>query len=99
MIGNRGQVNYSASKAGVIGAAKALAIELGKRQITVNCVAPGLIDTEMLDEQVPVGEILKMIPAQRMGTPEEVAGAVNFLMSEEAAYITRQVLAVNGGLC
>jgi 3-oxoacyl-[acyl-carrier protein] reductase len=99
MIGNRGQVNYSASKAGVIGAAKALAIELGKRRITVNCVAPGLIDTEMLDEQVPVGEILKMIPAQRMGTPKEVAGAVNFLMSEEAAYITRQVLAVNGGLC
>jgi 3-oxoacyl-[acyl-carrier protein] reductase len=99
MIGNRGQVNYSASKAGVIGAAKALAIELGKRRITVNCVAPGLIDTEMLEEQVPVGEILKLIPAQRMGTPEEVAGAVNFLMSEEAAYITRQVLAVNGGLC
>jgi 3-oxoacyl-[acyl-carrier protein] reductase len=99
LIGNRGQVNYSASKAGVIGAAKALAIELGKRRITVNCVAPGLIDTEMLDEQVPVEEILKMIPAARMGTPEEVAGAVNFLMSEEAAYITRQVLSVNGGLC
>lgn len=99
LIGNRGQVNYSASKAGVIGAAKALAIELGKRQITVNCVAPGLIDTAMLDEHVPVGELLKMIPAQRMGTPEEVAGAVNFLMSAEAAYITRQVLAVNGGLC
>ncbi|NBA94012.1 3-oxoacyl-ACP reductase FabG [Pseudomonas sp. R5(2019)] len=99
LIGNRGQVNYSASKAGVIGAAKALAIELGKRKITVNCVAPGLIDTAMLDEQVPVEELLKMIPAQRMGTPEEVAGAVNFLMSAEAAYITRQVLAVNGGLC
>ncbi|WP_433885892.1 3-oxoacyl-ACP reductase FabG [Pseudomonas vranovensis] len=99
MIGNRGQVNYSASKAGVIGAAKALAIELGKRKITVNCVAPGLIDTAMLDEHVPVEELLKMIPAQRMGTPEEVAGAVNFLMSAEAAYITRQVLAVNGGLC
>jgi 3-oxoacyl-[acyl-carrier protein] reductase len=99
LIGNRGQVNYSASKAGVIGAAKALAIELGKRKITVNCVAPGLIDTAMLDEQVPVEEILKMIPAQRMGTPEEVAGAVNFLMSAEAGYITRQVLAVNGGLC
>lgn len=99
MIGNRGQVNYSASKAGVIGAAKALAIELGKRKITVNCVAPGLIETEMLDELVPVTEILKMVPAQRLGTPEEVAGAVNFLMSEEAAYITRQVLAVNGGLC
>ncbi|MBC2654732.1 3-oxoacyl-ACP reductase FabG [Pseudomonas sp. MSSRFD41] len=99
LIGNRGQVNYSASKAGLIGAAKALAIELGKRKITVNCVAPGLIDTTMLDEHVPVEELLKMIPAQRMGTPEEVAGAVNFLMSAEAAYITRQVLAVNGGLC
>jgi len=99
LIGNRGQVNYSASKAGVIGAAKALAIELGKRQITVNCVAPGLIDTAMLDEHVPVDELMKMIPAGRMGTPEEVAGVVNFLMSAEAAYITRQVLAVNGGLC
>lgn len=99
LIGNRGQVNYSASKAGVIGAAKALAIELGKRKITVNCVAPGLIDTAMLDENVPVEELMKMIPAQRMGSPEEVAAAVNFLMSAEASYITRQVLAVNGGLC
>ncbi|MFJ4154322.1 3-oxoacyl-ACP reductase FabG [Pseudomonas sp. NPDC089752] len=99
LIGNRGQVNYSASKAGLIGAAKALAIELGKRRITVNCVAPGLIDTAMLDEHVPVEELLKMIPAGRMGTPDEVAGAVNFLMSPEAGYITRQVLAVNGGLC
>lgn len=99
LIGNRGQVNYSASKAGLIGAAKALAIELGKRKITVNCVAPGLIDTAMLDEHVPVDEILKMIPAQRMGTADEVAGVVNFLMSDEAAYITRQVIAVNGGLC
>lgn len=99
LIGNRGQVNYSASKAGLIGAAKALAIELGKRHITVNCVAPGLIDTAMLDEHVPVDELLKMIPAGRMGTPEEVASAVNFLMSPEASYITRQVLAVNGGLC
>lgn len=99
LIGNRGQVNYSASKAGIIGAAKALAIELGKRKITVNCVAPGLIDTEMLDEHLPLEDILKMIPAQRMGTAEEVAGAVNFLMSDEAAYITRQVLSVNGGLC
>lgn len=99
LIGNRGQVNYSASKAGVIGAAKALAVELAKRRITVNCVAPGLIDTAMLDEHVPVEDMLKMIPAQRMGTPEEVAGIVNFLMSTEAAYITRQVIAVNGGLC
>lgn len=99
IIGNRGQVNYSASKAGLIGAAKALAVELAKRKITVNCVAPGLIDTEILDEQVPVAEILKAIPAQRMGTPEEVAHAVRFLMDEKAAYITRQVIAVNGGLC
>lgn len=99
LTGNRGQVNYSASKAGVIGAAKALAVELAKRKITVNCVAPGLIDTEIVDDNVPVEEILKAIPAARMGTPEEVAHAVRFLMDEKAAYITRQVIAVNGGLC
>ena len=99
LTGNRGQVNYSASKAGVIGAAKALAVESAKRKITVNCVAPGLIDTEMVDNQVPVDEILKAVPAARMGTPEEVAHAVRFLMDEKAAYITRQVIAVNGGLC
>ena len=97
--GNRGQVNYSASKAGVIGAAKALAVELAKRKITVNCVAPGLIDTEIVDDNVPVEEILKATPAARMGTPEEVAHAVRFLMDEKAAYITRQVIVVNGGLC
>ena len=99
ITGNRGQVNYSASKAGIIGAAKALAVELAKRKITVNCVAPGLIDTDIVDESVPVDEILKAIPAARMGTPEEVAHVVRFLMNEEAAYITRQVIAVNGGLC
>lgn len=99
LIGNRGQVNYSASKAGIIGAAKALAVELAKRKITVNCVAPGLIDTDILDENVPVEEILKSIPAARMGEPEEVAHAVDFLMHEKAGYITRQVIAVNGGLC
>lgn len=99
LVGNRGQVNYSAAKAGVIGATKALAIELAKRQITVNCVAPGLIGTDMLDEHVPLEEILKMIPAQRVGTAEEVAAAVAFLLSREASYITRQVLAVNGGMC
>ena len=98
LTGNRGQVNYSASKAGVIGAAKALAVELAKRKITVNCVAPGLIDTEMVDNQVPVDEILKAVPAARMGTPEEVAHAVRFLMDEKAAYITRQVISVNGGM-
>jgi len=99
LIGNRGQVNYSASKAGVIGAAKALALELAKRRITVNCVAPGLIDTDMVDAGLPLDEILAAIPMQRMGTPEEVAAAVAFLMSPEAGYVTRQVLAVNGGLC
>lgn len=99
LIGNRGQVNYSASKAGLIGATKALAVELAKRKITVNCVAPGLIDTDILDENVPIDEILKMIPAGRMGNPDEVAHAVSFLMDEKAAYITRQVIAVNGGLC
>lgn len=99
IIGNRGQVNYSASKAGLIGAAKALAVELAKRKITVNCVAPGLIETDILDENLPIGEILKMVPAGRMGEPEEVAHAVAFLMDEKAGYITRQVIGVNGGLC
>jgi len=99
LIGNRGQVNYSAAKAGVIGATKALAVELAKRQITVNCVAPGLITTDMVDEHVPLEEILKAIPAQRAGTAEEVASVVVFLLSSGAAYVTRQVIAVNGGLC
>lgn len=99
LMGNRGQVNYSASKAGLIGAAKALALELAKRKITVNCVAPGLIDTDMLDENLPLEQILKAIPAQRMGSPEEVAHAVQFLLDEKAGYITRQVISVNGGLC
>ena len=74
-------------------------MELAKRKITVNCVAPGLIDTEIVDERVPVDEILKAVPAARMGQPEEVAHAVRFLMDEKAGYITRQVIAVNGGLC
>jgi 3-oxoacyl-[acyl-carrier protein] reductase len=99
LVGNRGQVNYSAAKAGVIGASKALAIELASRRITVNCVAPGLIETDMLAGHVPVEEILKMIPAGRMGSPDEVAAVVAFLMGADAAYVTRQVIAVNGGLC
>ena len=99
LVGNRGQVNYSAAKAGIIGATKALAVELAKRRITVNCVAPGLIDTEIVDEHVPLEMMLKMIPAERMGTADEVAATVAFLLSPEAAYITRQVIAVNGGLC
>jgi len=98
LIGNRGQVNYSAAKAGIIGATKALALELAKRKITVNCVAPGLIDTEMVDE-LPLDEIKKMIPLRRVGEAKEVAAAVAFLLSEDAAYITRQVISVNGGLC
>lgn len=97
-VGNRGQVNYSAAKAGIIGATKALAVELAKRQITVNCVAPGLIDTEMT-ESVHMDEAMKLIPMQRVGKVEEVAAAVSFLMSEDASYITRQVISVNGGIC
>ncbi len=97
LIGNRGQVNYSAAKAGIIGATKALALELAKRDVTVNCVAPGLIDTEMVDAHVR-DEALKLIPARRVGTPDEVAAAVAFLMREDAGYITRQVISVNGGL-
>jgi 3-oxoacyl-[acyl-carrier protein] reductase len=97
LIGNRGQGNYSAAKAGIIGATKALALELAKREITVNCVAPGLIETEMIQD-VPREEVVKLIPARRIGKPEEVAAAVSFLLSEDAAYITRQVISVNGGL-
>lgn len=96
VTGNRGQVNYSASKAGLIGAAKALAVELARRNITVNCVAPGLIETDMVEEVLQ--EALKMIPAQRMGKAEEVAGLVSYLFSSNAAYITRQVISVNGGM-
>lgn len=98
IMGNRGQVNYSASKAGLIGAMKALAVELAKRKITVNCVAPGLIDTEMVEQHV-IDEALKAIPMQRLGSAEEVAATVAFLCSADAGYITRQVFSVNGGMC
>jgi 3-oxoacyl-[acyl-carrier protein] reductase len=99
IIGNRGQANYSAAKGGVIAATKALAVELAKREITVNCVAPGLIDTDMVDAAAPLEKILEFIPMNRIGKPEEVAAAVSFLISPDAAYVTRQVIAVNGGLC
>jgi 3-oxoacyl-[acyl-carrier protein] reductase len=99
IMGNRGQVNYSASKAGIIGATKALAVELASREITVNCVAPGLIETDMIRDGTPIEKILEVIPAGRMGRPDEVAAVVSFLMSADAAYVTRQVISVNGGLC
>jgi len=97
VLGNRGQVNYSAAKAGIIGATKALALELAKRKITVNCVAPGLIDNARLDAEHKE-RILDLIPVRRLGTPEEVAGLVAYLMSDLAAYVTRQVISIDGGL-
>ncbi len=97
VMGNRGQVNYSAAKAGIIGATKALALELAKRKITVNCVAPGLIDTGMVDETI-LQQALPLIPLQRMGQADEVAGLVSYLMSDIAAYVTRQVISISGGM-
>lgn len=97
LMGNRGQTNYSASKAGVIAATKSLAVELAKRDITVNCVAPGLIDTEMVSQEV-LEHALDMIPMRRMGSVDEVAAVVAFLMGQDASYITRQVISVNGGM-
>lgn len=99
IMGNRGQVNYSAAKAGIIGATKALAIELAKRKITVNCIAPGLIDTGMIAmEETALKEAMAMIPMKRMGQAEEVAGLASYLMSDIAGYVTRQVISINGGM-
>lgn len=99
IMGNRGQVNYSAAKAGIIGATKALAIELAKRKITVNCIAPGLIDTGMIDmEEAALKEAMSIIPMKRMGQADEVAGLASYLMSDIAGYVTRQVISVNGGM-
>lgn len=96
-IGQAGQVNYSAAKAGLIGASKALARELGKRNILVNVVSPGLIETEMTHD-VPLDKMLPLIPLGRVGKKKEVAGVVRFLLSEDASYITGQVISVNGGM-
>ncbi|MRT54927.1 3-oxoacyl-ACP reductase FabG [Enterobacteriaceae bacterium RIT693] len=99
IMGNRGQVNYSAAKAGIIGATKALAIELAKRKITVNCIAPGLIDTGMIEmEEAALKEAMSMIPMKRTGQVEEVAGLASYLMSDIAGYVTRQVISINGGM-
>ncbi len=97
IMGNRGQVNYSASKGGLIAATKALAVELAKRRITVNCVAPGLIETAMTEE-IDAKLVREIIPARRMGRPKEVASLVTYLFSPDAEYITRQVISVNGGM-
>lgn len=97
-VGNPGQLNYSASKAGLIAMTKTLAMELGKRKIRVNAVSPGLIETAMVDDIPGIEEMVKKIPMQRMGQPSEVAGAVSFLMSEDSTYVTGQTLSVNGGL-
>lgn len=99
IVGNRGQVNYSAAKAGVIGAVKALALELARRGITVNAVAPGVIETDMAASIEEADLVRRMIPMRRFGRPEEVAAVVAFLFRDEAAYVTRQVISVNGGLC
>ncbi len=99
VMGNRGQVNYSAAKAGIIGATKALAMELAKRKITVNCIAPGLIDTGMIEmEEAALKETMAMIPMKRMGQADEVAGLASYLMSDIAGYVTRQVISINGGM-
>jgi len=97
VIGNRGQVNYSAAKAGLIGATRALASEVARRGVTVNCVAPGLIETDMIKD-APLEEIMKAIPMRRFGKAEEVAALVAFLVGDHAAYITGQVIGINGGL-
>jgi len=97
LVGNRGQTNYSAAKAGIIGATKALALEVAKRKITVNCVAPGLVETGMVSDEVKE-HAMPLVPLRRMGKPEEIAGLVSYLMSDVAAYTTRQVISVNGGM-
>nr|WP_312276252.1 3-oxoacyl-ACP reductase FabG [Moraxella sp. CTOTU46711] len=99
-MGNAGQINYTASKAGIEGFTRSLAREIGSRQITVNCVAPGFIDTDMTSEldEALIQSMLNAVPLAKLGKPEDIAAAVNFLASEEAGYITGTVLDVNGGM-
>ena len=103
LIGNRGQTNYSAAKAGIIGATKSLAVEMAKRKITVNSVAPGVIETDMTEglfsDETYVKEAKKMIPMARFGQVEDISSIISFLFSDKASYITRQVISVNGGMC
>ena len=98
VMGNRGQVNYAAAKAGLIGATKSLSLELASRGITVNAVAPGIIESPMAGSAFPPERIKQLVPAQRAGQPEEVASMVAYLVSDAAAYVTGQVLSINGGL-
>ena len=98
LMPNRGQANYAAAKAGIIAASRSLATEVARFGIRVNVVAPGLIETDMIKD-APVAEIKKMIPMARLGKPEEVASVIRFLCSDEASYVTGQVIGINGGIC
>ena len=98
VTGNRGQVNYAAAKAGLIGATKSLSLELASRGITVNAVAPGIVESPMTEHAFPAERIRQLVPAQRAGRPDEVAGMIAYLVSDAAAYVTGQVLSINGGL-
>lgn len=97
-VGNRGQCNYAAAKAGVIGATKSLAKEVATRGVTVNCIVPGIIDTGMIGDDFPEERIKQLVPMQRAGTADEIAASVAFLASEDAAYITGQNIVVDGGM-
>jgi len=98
LMPNRGQANYSAAKAGIIAASRSLATEVARFGVRVNGVAPGLIETDMIQE-APVEQIKQIIPMARLGKPEEVASVIRFLCSDDASYVTGQVIGINGGIC